>query len=1238
MSANTCIVHSCNNSPDKTSKKPFLKSICKSCKSIIRDRLGLGSRATITEADLERYYKIIEDEKSANNSINESVSSSSSPESDIQDQQMESNNSESQTDIIDENINESINETPNTLTWESDNDNDIKSVHIDETDKSSDSEEESIASSSDSEESQSSDTILNEEEEEDIIESISGEESESSGSPENEADSSTNSANMENNSNEMDGSTNTVINSPVSVDATAMFSESWDDTVVTCMSDSDLPSDDESSPAPVKESSPAAPAKESNPPAPVKESSSPDPAKKDIKNPIVFCRTFNSSMIYGEKVQTNKNTKVQSIKTDDQTTFIVDIARITEEFVKCAKQFDLDKRLGTSWVSKKYGSPYTFCEWVAAEPKIYKQSIDKETFVPIIHENTIETATIPGYHPHFDIDVGEAEYEQIKSILTELQLFELYLYLFNSFAESFGSKVSISAYTNVKAIHDKYPQCPYYKDCSKVISIHAIYYECILSTKDIETLGTSTFPTDEIEVEINGKKKKLQKPRQIIKYTIDGIEKDIPLWGVDGNIFKIGDGQGRKWRHHFAPKGKYNRDTKHTDISYFPGAIINDNSLDFRSQFIHPSGSEKLITYADVIKSPKWLQVYEITEKTPAKRSHKKKVVKTDSKMGINDIEWADSVISMPSDAILELFDEVAPNHTHPELQHIICAFIGNCPMDYDSAASLVEQWYHKGTHENMGSDSSYMQYYSYSETNKWFYSLLKHLPKDRREYYKNTYAPLSIDSSININDSHNTIDDNDSSQSFGIDETGKVLEYMRGCIGVVKQRHFYKEIHDGTPVVSECNENTLRLILDGVHPFKGNYNITLYHLYRKYKDFLRYTECKLYNPANTAIDSSKVINLFQGYKYTPVKSHKLGYEVVTPLLNHIKEVICNGDDFKYNTFIKNLAFYVKKPGQKLGIIPIVWGAGKGSGKTIVFDIICDILGDKAAMNNASMKDAFGDFNPHIDTTVLCVINEAPNWEQGHVNAENVIRAATESKVVKNMKGINQYVVDSFTNYVITCNEPNPIREGFENRRTQYYHVNDKYIGNRKYFKQLMTHIQPHGPKTTYDKKAMETILHYFLNEIDISDYDPEASIYDELMRYDEVYNDKLERSYESGGKVLQEIVDHFENYIDGIDFDGIKNNMTLHNENTGISMGMSIKVNTLRNELAKYVKPIQKRNGNQRIRLYYMNKDKFLYSLIKYKHQDDNCDFNKLDEYFKDVLSEDSAEPEQLDIYPADM
>jgi hypothetical protein len=987
---------------------------------------------------------------------------------------------------------------------------------------------------------------------------------------------------------------------------------------------------DKVDPQPVKPKQQPAPSKQQASPSKQPASPSKTPAEqpkqqpKNIEHPVLFCRSFFASLVHGEKV----NKKTKEIYTQDPTTFVLPFEKITAKTLTAG--LDLSKRVGTTWIPNS-GKVPTFCEWVTPEPKLVKQTIDRDTLTPIIDDADVQTFDISGYRPHFDVDIGDVEYDQLKSLLTELQLYELYLYLFNRLAEVLGGKVSISAYTNVSAIHDKYPKCPHYnsKGCHKVISMHVCYYECVMSCTDIELLGRHTFPTEEITVQFKGEDKKVKKPKQIIKYTVDGTEKDIPLWGIDGSVFKVTKGQGRKWRYHGAPKSQTDDATGKTRVSYFPGAIVNDDSLDYTSQLVHPRGGEKRMTYADVIKSDKWLPVYEITEKTPAKKSHKKKVVKVDSKMGINDIEWADSVISMPSSAILELFDEVAPNHDHDDLQSIICAFIGNCPMDAASAESLVEQWYNKATHENTSTVSGYMNYYSYSESNKWFWALLKHLPEDRRDYYKNTYAPLNIDKSMHINNSNRTIDEDDISQSFGIDETGKVLEYMRGCIGVVGQRHFIKEMHDETPVISECNENGLRLILDAVHPFKGNFNINLYHLYRKYKDFFRYSACKLYKPNSAAIDQSKTINLFQGYKYAPRISHKLGYEVVTPLLRHIKEVICRGDDFKYNVFIKNLAFYIKKPGHKLGIIPIVWGAGKGSGKTIVFDIICAILGDKAAMNNASMKDAFGDFNPHADATILCVINEAPNWEQGHVNVDNVTRAATEVKTVKNVKGISQHIVDSFTNYVITCNEPNPLREGFENRRTQYYHVDDKYVGNRKYFKSLMKNIQPDGPKTTYDKKAMETILHYFLHEVDISDYDPEESIYDELMRYDVEYNDKLERAYDSGGKVLQEIVNNFELFIDGITFEDIQINMS----NNPVS------INTLRNELTKYVKRKQKTiEKKKRVWLYYLNKDKFLYSLIKYKNQEDDCDFTKLDEYFKDVLTEDSAEPEQLDIRPADV
>jgi hypothetical protein len=412
-----------------------------------------------------------------------------------------------------------------------------------------------------------------------------------------------------------------------------------------------------------------------------------------------------------------------------------------------------------------------------------------------------------------------------------------------------------------------------------------------------------------------------------------------------------------------------------------------------------------------------------------------------------------------------------------------------------------------------------------------------------------------------------------------------------------------------------ECSENQLRQILSAIKPFAGNWNIDMFQLFRKYMPLFSYTDCKLYNPSNLDIDRDKVLNLFQGYKYQPIIDAKRGYNLLTPFLDHIKDVICNGDLQRYDYFMRWWASVLKNPGTKTGVVLIVFGAGKGSGKSFVMDIMCETFGE-LALNNASMKDAFGDFNPHIDTHMLCVINETPNWNDGYVNAENFTRAVTETSAIKNVKGISQHKVESYINYIIVSNEPNPIKEGFENRRTMYFPVNDAHVGDRSYFKELAKNIQA-VPKGPLNVKFMQTLTHYLLNDVDIDDFDPEAAVYDELCNWESDYNEKLERAYSSTNDIHRYIIDNWKEFVNGVTYEDIT------------SM-FQYKPQYIKNELQKYTNITRPVINGKRVRLYKLIHDPFMYSLIRYCNKDD--DFTALDEYYHKTpkMSEN-----QLDIKP---
>ena len=90
------------------------------------------------------------------------------------------------------------------------------------------------------------------------------------------------------------------------------------------------------------------------------------------------------------------------------------------------------------------------------------------------------------------------------------------------------------------------------------------------------------------------------------------------------------------------------------------------------------------------------------------------------------------------------------------------------------------------------------------------------------------------------------------------------------------------------------------------------------------------------------------IINRFAGFKYDEVITDD--FSILQPMLKHIKEVICNNRDEKYNYFICWFTNIFQNVAVKNGIMLIIHGA-QGSGKSIVVELLCELLGKYALAN-----------------------------------------------------------------------------------------------------------------------------------------------------------------------------------------------------------------------------------------------------------------------------------------------
>lgn len=222
---------------------------------------------------------------------------------------------------------------------------------------------------------------------------------------------------------------------------------------------------------------------------------------------------------------------------------------------------------------------------------------------------------------------------------------------------------------------------------------------------------------------------------------------------------------------------------------------------------------------------------------------------------------------------------------------------------------------------------------------------------------------------------------------------------------------------------------------------------------------------------------TKKHYNLFKGYKATLCEV-KRNYDIIKPYLNHIKEVLMNDVEYDYDWFIQYLANLVQNPNKKSGVI-IMFQGEQGTGKSIVVDTFAEkIIGNDYAISTSSPERVFfGSFNSLLCNKVFSVINEAGN------ELRNCMDKIKDLSVVNNIniekKGKDPITFVNYNNFVGTTNNLNPFDIAWDDRRFAWFNVNNKYVGNEKYFNDLVDTIE--------HEDFASSLYHYLLEEVEIT-------------------------------------------------------------------------------------------------------------------------------------------------------
>ena len=733
-------------------------------------------------------------------------------------------------------------------------------------------------------------------------------------------------------------------------------------------------------------------------------------------------------------------------------------------------------------------------EYTDSETYSESSEVERETFVQYATQmidtkhkdwkKTILYSDIDGYDftNHFFEIIEKPQYVHLyfdfDSIETIEQWDDVHNWL-DTLVPVFG-RYSVGGYTNNNEIGFE-KMFKYIPDAHHTLSCHVVYYETKIMTNILMDL---------------------------MKHTKDGYIHKIHTQ-CDPNVYKLNT---RQLMRHVLSDKFYNR--KNDKNAKTAGSFLDEDSMPSHS-IITIHGDEEDIDYTKLTELFGHGQVIE--EKPVAKAP-----TKTKKHITIDDIEYEDKLIKFTYNDMLT-FLRYFDNCFNTLISDLVPLW--HSPYDKDFLLEVVQDWYNEVEHSKPEQATDIInRYYEREDTNKWFFSLIKHLPEDIRAQYTKLHKD-KIDFTITINNSSINYDDV-KNKRYSIHNVAQLINDLRGCVGVIDDVWYLKTLKKEQAHIVFMNEDKLCKKLKTYKPFKETNKITVYSIVSSFSNYFQYKEAGIFKD-----NTEKNINLFQGFKYNEIDTND--FTMLEPFLNHIKNIICAGSEEKYNYIMSWYANIFQNITVKNGTIPIIYGA-QGSGKSFAVEVFSELIGNYALSNVDDLDKVFGKFNGLISQNIYININEPPEATEKFAFGGKIKSKLTQKDQVQETKGVDSIDVVSWANYSMTTNNPSPLREEKGDRRVIYFETDNSKCGDETYFNELCKPIQP-VKQGAYNKEFMGILLHYMRTQIDVSDFNPERLIREINGRVNVSYNEQLERQYEDLNAVERYVVDNYKDFVNGI-------------------------------------------------------------------------------------------------------
>jgi len=202
-------------------------------------------------------------------------------------------------------------------------------------------------------------------------------------------------------------------------------------------------------------------------------------------------------------------------------------------------------------------------------------------------------------------------------------------------------------------------------------------------------------------------------------------------------------------------------------------------------------------------------------------------------------------------------------------------------------------------------------------------------------------------------------------------------------------------------------------------------------------------------------------LNLWTGFDVAPIPGDW------SLLKEHIRLIVCKGNQSHYEYVIKWLAWKVQNPGKRPRKTIVVRGQ-KGTGKSLPFNEF-RLLWGQHGLRIYGRDHLVKNFNAHLQNIAFILADEA--YFAGDVKHESTLKAIiTDDTLQIEPKGVNAFQVKNCIGIIMTTNEDWAVPVTDDERRFWVIEASDQYAKSKaseedrkKYFGDILTQMQNGG-------------------------------------------------------------------------------------------------------------------------------------------------------------------------------